>query len=144
MNYELIGRKIVAKYPLLAKEIMDEFLTNPHFDDLSTITDIHARFSEIVPPYDTCSACTEYRLLFIAIIVKLYDPDYFYGFRRNIRCNLRKAFAELYQCNPTTISHNLKSVRNYNDVYPEFRYKVSYFYDTFVKEFKHYGSTKGQ
>ena len=133
MNYELIGRKLVARYPFIAKELMD----HSAFEDLEVIPDIFKRFHVLVPPARNKKESTEHRLLFIATIVMMYDPDYFDGFKRNILCNLRKVFAKVFDCDPTQISHNLKSVKNYHDVYPEFRYKVSYFYDTFVKEFKH-------
>jgi hypothetical protein len=123
IDYAVLGRKVLKTYPFLAKEL----ITIPDIDDLSMIDQLHIEYCDIQATPLSKSKSTYQRLVFIATILKLYDPDSF-EFKKNMKNGLRKQLSITLQCKPTIISDSFKTVRNYLSIYPDFTNEVAYIY----------------
>lgn len=128
MDYATIGRKLEKLYPYLAKEL----LTVPDCTEVKMIDQLFAKYATIQSKPSTKSEETHFKLVFIGAILKLYDPD-FYDIKKQIKSGLRKNISKTLSCDASLISHNLKIVKNYMDVYPAFRNEVSYIHSELKK-----------
>lgn len=123
IDYSILGRKLEKLYPYLAKEL----LTIPDLDDLELIDCLYTEYCSIQAKPQSKGQQTNLRLIFIASIIKLYDPDAL-EFRKNMKNGLRQKLSDTLHCHPTLISDNFTTVRNYLSIYPDFSNEVAYIY----------------
>ncbi len=123
VDYSILGRKLVKLYPYLAKEL----LTIPDLTDLVLIDDLYSEYCSIQSEPQTKSQQTNHRIVFIAAIIKLFDPDAL-EYRKNMKNGLRQKLSSTLHCHPTIISDNFTNVRNYIKIYPDFSNEVAYIY----------------
>lgn len=128
IDYAALGRKVHIHYPYLAKEL----ITVPDCTEVEIIDQLFTEYATIQSKPATKSEETYFKLVFIGAILKLYDPD-FYDIKKKIKSGLRKKLSKTLSCDASLISHNLKIVNNYIDVYPAFRNEVSYVYSELKK-----------
>lgn len=124
INYEILGRKVSELYPNIAKELVK----SPQLCDISLIEEIHDQhFSD--------KQSAKSKLIFIAVILQLYDPDVLSGWKRNLCRGIRNHIAILFSVSDTAISNNIQTVRNYYAIYRKFKTEVDYFSDLISKEY---------
>ncbi len=123
IDYSILGRKLEKLYPYLAKEL----LTIPDLDDLELIDCLYTEYCSIQAKPQSKGQQTNQRLIFIASVIKLYDPDYF-KYKSNIKNGLRKKLSDILVCDPTQISHSIADVKNYLTIYHDFKDEVEYIY----------------
>lgn len=122
-EHKSIGRKLCRLYPHLAREL----ITVPDLTDTGLIKELYAEYRNLQVKPGCKSEEVHQGLIFTASILRLYDPDWF-CFERNIRRGLRGHLEEAIGCDGTSISHNLKNVKNYMQIYSVFRNEVLYVY----------------
>ena len=125
----ILGKKVLKKYPFMAKEL----ITIPDISDLDLIPSLYTEYCEIQANPITKAEITHQRLIFIAAIVKLYDPDFFEGFKKNMKNGLRQKLSETLCCKPSTVSNSWKTVTNYLSIYPDFNNELAYIYSELKK-----------
>jgi len=126
INYEVLGKKLIERYPTVAKELIQL----PALQDLKLLPAIQELIYSnirILPKSKTIKK--EY---LVSILLTLYDPDCLAGYKK-MRKGLRKAISELLNCDPSLISHNIKKVNIYIAVYEEFADNTRYLADI-IKE----------
>ncbi len=129
-NYEILGRKVKMLYP----EIAEKLISKPVLSDIEKIPDI----------FCTChfNQNTDHKtkLFFIAVILKLYDPDVLAGYKRNLSKGIRGRIAVLFGSSETAISNNIKTVRDYYSVLRWFYSDVNYIYQEISKVYSEDGA----
>ncbi len=119
INYQILGRKFYVLYPELAGKHINE--SEPILTDINLIDEIfHEHFSKAKFNYQT-------RLTFIAVVLKLYDPDMLGGWKTKLCIGVRSRLSQLAGVRDEAISNNLRIVRNYYEIYKGFKEKVDYF-----------------
>lgn len=121
INYNAIGRKVAALYPELVKEMM----VSPALEDINLIPEIFS--NHFKDPSDS-----EKRMVFIGVILSLYDPDVLAGWKPTLKYGIRTQIAKIYSVGETVISHNLQTVRNYYLIYKKYKSQV----DTITNQIK--------
>jgi len=124
INYEILGRKVAELYPVITKELV----RTPIFCDVSLLTEIHNQhFSD--------RKGAKSKLIFIGVILQLYDPDVLSGWKRNLCRGIRSQLAMLFNVSDTAISNNIQTVRNYYMIYKKFKTEVDYISDEISKQY---------
>lgn len=126
INYAQLGRNLVKKHPKLAKELIDS--SKPVFDNFGLIPTLKDIYDSFADPPASSSEITTYRLHFIAVVVRFYDPDAISNTRRCMRSGLRKHLSDTLDVSPTQISHLFRTVKDYFQIYSSFTTRVGYFY----------------
>jgi len=130
---ELLGFKLRALYPELARD-----LTNVQIlSDCSLLPEIYNRYFRNYP--ENKSERIKGSYLFVAVILKLYDPDMLQGWKRNMIHGLRNPIAELLEVSPNAISNQIITVQNYMLIYQKFKDRV----EVLSKEIAEIYSKKG-
>lgn len=115
-NYEILGRKVAELYPDIAQKlIVHSVLSDPEL-----ITELRELYFEHIDS-------TKSKLVFIALILNLYDPDVLTGWKRNLCKGVRHTLAGMFSVSDTAISNNIQTVRNYYAIYRKFKTEVDYF-----------------
>ena len=125
INFDVLGKKLLQQYPYIANQL----IIQPKLTSTSLIPDIHDLFEE---QFKTNQR--DKQLVFICVIVRLYDPDALEGYKP-LKKGLRKILSETLNLYPTQISHHLQKVRDYLPIYADFANHVGYFYEVISKEF---------
>lgn len=115
---ELIGYKLRALYPELAKELTSSQM----LADLSLIPTIYETHFKNAPKSE--DERFNGRLIFVGVILKLYDPDTLEGWKRNMVKGIRNQLAGIIGVTPTAISNHIGTVQNYMLIYQKFKDKV--------------------
>ncbi len=131
IDYEILGKKVLEKYPYIAKELIE----TPTLNNLELLPEILQTIQEEKGTPISKKQHTDFRMIVTAVIVKLYDPEIFSGYKRNLRHGLRQSLSNQMNCSPTQISHLLKSVRDYLSIYSDFAQEVIYLYEKIRKEY---------
>jgi hypothetical protein len=105
----ILGYKLRVLYPELVKELEKK----PRLSDISAIPELIKTY------YDPAD-----RLVFLAVILNLYDPDVLAGWKRNLCRGIRSQLAELFDVSPTAISNTVGTAQNYMLIYKNFKDKV--------------------
>lgn len=126
INYSQLGRNLVKKHPDLAKELIES--SKPAFDNFELIPVLKEIYDKYAAQPNSTKELTEYRLHFIAVIVRFYDPDAIGNGKRYMRTGLRKKLCETLDLSPGRISDLFQMVRDYFQIYSSFTNKVGYFY----------------
>lgn len=129
INYEILGRKVSELYPEIAKEL----IKSPQLCDISLIEEIHDHhFSE--------NQSAKSKLIFIAVILQLYDPDVISGWKMLCKSSgIRSKLAILLNVSCPQISNHIQTVRNYYTIYRKFKTEVDYFSDLITKQYQEHG-----
>lgn len=130
IDYATLGRKVYKIYPFIAKEL----ITIPEISDLESISPLFGEYKRIQLPPVGKNQVTDFRLIFVAVILRLYDPDVF-EFDKNMKAGLRTKLSEVLQCEGSLISHNFRIVKDYINIYPKFRNDVAYVYAELLKAY---------
>ncbi|PKP11970.1 MAG: hypothetical protein CVU09_00280 [Bacteroidetes bacterium HGW-Bacteroidetes-4] len=128
INFEILGRKLVNKYPTIAKELIEY----PKIYDLKLLPQIKETI--LTHPRLSNKTATEKKEYFVAVALILYDPDHLAGYKK-IRTGLRREISTLFNCSPTLISNLSKKVTILLSIYKFFKADVNYFADMISKEF---------
>lgn len=118
INYSQLGRKLLKKHPDLARELI--ISSKPAFNNFNLIPDLKAIYDKLADKPTCTKEITDYRLYFIAVIVRFYDPDAITNTRQCMRNGLRKQLSDTLNCKPTQISHLFRSVKDYFYIYSSF------------------------
>lgn len=91
----IFRRKVQQQYPEIASRVVEQ----PVLSDVNEITDLYHIFTSLVklPDNSKSSEMADFRTLFIAVTLRLYDPDYVNGYKKKVRNGLRSAVAYLFQ-----------------------------------------------
>lgn len=115
INYEILGRKVAELYP----DIAEQLTVRARITDMELISEIHDQ-------YLNSESSTKNKLIFIGIILSLYDPDVITGWKHNLCKGVRHRLASLFSVSDTAISNNIQNVRNYYAIYKKFKIEVDY------------------
>jgi len=133
INYEILGRKVAELYPNITKELVK----TPTLSDVTLLTEIyHQQFS--------IRSDAKSKLIFIGVILHLYDPDVLSGWKRNLCRGIRSQLAMLFNVSDTAISNNIQTVRNYYMIYKKFKTEVDYISEEISKQYQDHGSEERQ
>ncbi len=91
----IFRRKVQQQYPEIASRVVEQ----PVLSDVNEITDLYKIFTSLVklPDNSKSSEMADFRTLFIAVTLRLYDPDYVNGYKKKVRNGLRSMIAYLFQ-----------------------------------------------
>jgi hypothetical protein len=91
----IFRRKVQQQYPEIASRVVEQ----PVLSDVNEITDLYHIFTSLVklPDNSKSSEIADFRTLFIAVALRLYDPDYVNGYKKKVRNGLRSMIAYLFQ-----------------------------------------------
>jgi hypothetical protein len=91
----IFRRKVQQQYPEIANRVVEQ----PVLSDVNEITDLYHIFTSLVklPDNSKSSEIADFRTLFIAVTLRLYDPDYVNGYKKKVRNGLRSMIAYLFQ-----------------------------------------------
>lgn len=129
MNYKVIYLKLIERYPDIAKELTANVRTLDGYEMLKVFT-LFCKIKGI--QHLKIDHDKEYtRDLFIAVFVKIYDPDYL-ECKKQLRAGLREKVAILLSREGVLsgISQLAVKVRDYMQVDKGFRKEVEYIYQT--------------
>ncbi len=124
--YKRVGFTVQKMYPGVCAGIIRLVNQEPVFTDMTLIPALYKQFKNIT----TSQSKDVYRkLVFIAVIVKLYDPVYFseinfFFLKTGLSMYLKKEF----KCSRASISKSLPVIKLHLNVYDEFRYDVEIAY----------------
>ena len=126
VDLKIIGQKLLKKYPEIAKSLINE----PTFSDFNLIVQIRT----IIEADPRLNGKNNYQIreLIVAVIIKLYDPDYIES-HKNMKKGLRCAMSTTLQCSPRLISYLSKKVHDLMFIYRSFESDVSYFVEIISK-----------
>lgn len=133
-NYRDIGIMVYRTCPEIAARCMTILeKTKPELHDVSLIPQIFRIFcdhNKIKPSDFPCLRKTDniyMRLVFIAIIIKLYNPEVlnYYSANRVKRSSIRKELAKVLNAQPSWVSQKVKIVCFHLDIYDQFANDVS-------------------
>ena len=113
-NYETLGRKLTKLYPHIAQQLSP---IKPIFSDMFKIRNIW--FIVCNEKYDYSS-----RAIFIGVVLSLYDPEVLAGFKLKLKTGIRSELAFILNSKETIISHNIRTVKNYYEIYSDFKKTV--------------------
>ncbi|MGE4289957.1 MAG: hypothetical protein AB7E36_14835 [Salinivirgaceae bacterium] len=118
-DFEILGRKLVDAYPAIAEKL----ITNPILTDFSHIPDI----VKIIYQQPQVSNTTNTKKVeyLVAVIIKLYDPDLFTGYKRKMKTGLRRELNKYIPGTPTYISNIYKKVDSLFNIYKSFNVEVN-------------------
>jgi len=125
INYRRFYHRVKRRYPAIERQINEQ----GQISSLDEIPALYERFKRVTSANDDDirKNTDNVRHIFVAVITRMEDPLFFTD-NAPVRRGLRMELAKLLGCDQTIISHGLRSVKNYMDVYPEFCAKVEYFY----------------
>jgi hypothetical protein len=91
----IFRRKVQQQYPEIASRVVEQ----PVLTDVNEITDLYHIFTSLVklPDNSKSSEIADFRTLFIAVTLRLYDPDYVNGYKKKVRNGLRSMIAYLFE-----------------------------------------------
>lgn len=91
----IFRRKVQQQYPEIASRVVEQ----PVLTDVNEITDLYHIFTSLVklPDNSKSSEIADFRTLFIAVALRLYDPDYVNGYKKKVRNGLRSMIAYLFE-----------------------------------------------
>ncbi len=122
IDYKSVFMLLRDKYPTIAEELAPM----PRKADLTDMGGIINRFMEI-------KECTfedlqgnrdDLQVLFLAAVVQMYDPAFFIYERKKLKTGLRASLHGFLGGDPTFISHRLRSIKMYLQVYQDLKAEV--------------------
>jgi hypothetical protein len=124
VDYKKFYRNCKSKYPFVVHDLAPVSLKTE-----ISISELHGNFIDI-SGFSHDHLLRNYQdsqLIFIAVVMMISDP---HCFQFNVRLPHKVEFqlASLFACNRKKIWYNSKNVKNYYQVYPDFRTKVDHFY----------------
>jgi len=125
VNYKLVYLKLKERYPEIAKELVPDQPPMHALEMLEAFT-IFCKVKGI-RSLSIPEGRTEMRDLFLAVLIKLYDPEYLLH-KKKLRKGLRPKMASLLRSQESIISYNLTNVKNYLMIYKDFREEVDNIY----------------
>lgn len=99
----IFRRKVQQQYPEIASRLVEQ----PVLSDVNEITDLYQIFTSLVrfPDNPKSSEIADFRTLFIAVTLRLYDPDYVNGYKKKVRNGLRSMIANLFRVDFNYVSN---------------------------------------
>jgi hypothetical protein len=128
-DFAILGKKVLKNYPFMANEL----IAIPDVFELELIPCFYDEYNSIQADPENKHEVIRHRIIFIAAIVKLYDPDYYDGYKKNMKNGLRKQLSDTLNCKPSTISDSYKTVKDYMSIYPDYNDEVAYIYSELKK-----------
>lgn len=130
-NYELIGRRVEERYPFLLPELERV----PALADVNQINRLYKEYSKsFVRRHGTNRKNERYfKALFVAIVFKMYCPDYVDGYSKKVKSGIRAKLADIFHYSQSNITNLFKfSLKNLlNNT--KFSIEVEYFYKVLNK-----------
>lgn len=122
VDYKKFYRRCKATYPF----VVDHLAPKTDLSDMQQIPEIFETFKTITrfKNEDIVKNRYDSRLFFIAVAVKLSD-SHFFSFNDYAPYRLLFSIGKISGCSKGQILYNLKKVKNYWQVYPDFRKKVN-------------------
>ena len=127
-------RKVQAQYPEIASRIIEK----PLLTDISKIENLYHIFSKIVglPNKSKSLGVEDVRTLFIAVILKMYDPDYFNGYKRKVMDGLRTEVAKLFDVGVNYVSDMFSLAVGRIKIYKDMEKSVDMIFEMMKEEIK--------
>lgn len=126
INFDVLGRKLLKQYPYIANQL----IIQPRLTNLNLVPEIFQHFNDRID-----ESQRDKTLIFLAVVVKLYDPDVIDGWKPRLIKGLRQQLSMTIGIQPTQISHLLQKVRDYSIIYADFANRVGYFYEIISKKY---------
>jgi hypothetical protein len=126
-NYKLIYNKLQAKYPEIAEELKP---INPEFNGYLILSFFTAfcRVKGVTFADISKKGNNDTRELFLGVCVLVFDPEYLFGYKKKLRKGLRPKIASLFGMEERLISYNLRKVKDFIEIYDNFRNEVEHIY----------------
>lgn len=136
-TFSSIGRLVYQMKPDLANylvQVIDE--TKPEHDELKHVRNFMVIYCKMkgIPqiPKDSRTASLYLKHVFIAAIIKIYNPEILTGIHSTrMRSFLRKQLATILEMNPNCISNVVPTIIKRMDIYLEFKTDVDETYQAF-------------
>jgi hypothetical protein len=134
-----IGRTVFKMHPELARSIITIIgNTKPSHHDLSQITDfmqVFCHLNDIIRiPRDSRTGTLYLKHVFLAAIIKLYNPEILTGIHSSkMRRKLRGKLAGHLDWNPSCVSKCVPVIITRLQVYEDFETDVTFVCDEFMK-----------
>lgn len=98
----IFRRKVQQQFPEIAERVVEL----PVLSDVNEIADLYQVFTSLVrlPDHSKSSEIADFRTLFIAVALRLYDPDYVNGYKKKVRNGLRSMIATLFKIDYNYVS----------------------------------------
>jgi hypothetical protein len=134
MSERSVLRLLKKNYPA----IYDELSQKPMLSDQQNISILFSRFIEMkgLTLDDTLKNKGNSRMVFIAVVIKAFDPQFIVDEDKPLGKGLRKNLSELFRCQGPLISYISASVRTYLQVYKPFKEEVAYIYEKIVQDYE--------
>lgn len=127
VTYILIGKELCKKYPELAKELM-KLIPEPLQTDINLIPGYYEHYQTISEIPQTDAQIRDSKLLFIAVMCKIFQPQIFLPdipVDRLNRSGLAKQLSQELNIKRANISTDIRTIITWMEVYDEFREKVN-------------------
>ena len=116
LSDKLFRKKVEKLYPTVAQDVV-QF---PTLTDTSFIPELHRRFSKVVNKSAMKgSELHELRALFVAVALKLYDPDYVDGYKTRVANGLNDEISQLFEIEKSTCSWLINQAAGRIRIYKE-------------------------
>lgn len=115
--------------------IVQELTPKPVLNNFKSIPDLLNRYCELSGSTidDVRKNRNNERLVFIAVVVKAFDPISIDDIENLLPRGLRIVLSDVLHCHTTQISNSIQTVRTFMKIYADFRDRVSYFYSEIIK-----------
>lgn len=116
LSDKLFRKKVEKLYPTVAQNIVPL----PTLSDTSFIPELFRRFSKVVNNSAMKgSELQELRALFVAVALKLYDPDYVDGYKTRVINGLNDEISQLFGIEKSTCSWLINQAAGRIRIYKE-------------------------
>jgi len=116
LSDKLFRKKVEKLYPKVAQNVVQ----TPTLSDTSFIPELYRRFSIVVnKSASKGSESTELRALFVAVALKLYDPDYVDGYKTKVMNGLNDEISQLFGIEKSTCSWLINQATGRIRIYKE-------------------------
>ncbi len=128
LSDKLFRKKVEKLYP----EISEKVNVTPRLSNLELIEILFAFYVDHLEVPERGSEQSEFRLLFIGIVLKLYDPDYLSGFKKKVRDGLSGSLGSVLDINDSGMSWWFSQVSGRLRIYKDFSDAVDTFSNLLV------------
>lgn len=129
-NYRRIYQRLKRRFPVVLDMVHTPGVLKS-YDDIPLMFDkfcrlAHMNHKQVIEDHYK-------RLIYIAAITRMEDPHYFED-DNPIRKGMATEIGKVLGCHQTVVSHALRTVKNYLEIYPQFREELDYFYNQMTEE----------
>lgn len=119
LRYQIAYNKLAAFYPEIAKDC-EAYFPAMNKDQVKAIFEAYCQIRDVNPASITGSETT----YLVAVFIRIFDPDFFYGFKSKLRTGLRPLVSAITGRKKQSLSYYGHNVLTFNKLYKRFPQEI--------------------